>query len=68
MESYITVYPHIEGGIRKSCEERGQVDKTDNIQKLTYNHNKFATKKKTIMMCSDESDVLLSSELKCMLY
>jgi response regulator RpfG family c-di-GMP phosphodiesterase len=35
----------------------------DNIQKLTYNHNKFATKKKTIMICDDEPDVLLSFEL-----
>jgi CheY-like chemotaxis protein len=26
-------------------------------------HNKFATKKKTIMICEDEPDVLLSFEL-----
>ena len=37
----------------------------DNIQQLTYNHsnNKFATGKKTIMICEDEPDVLLSFEL-----
>jgi hypothetical protein len=34
MESYITVHPRIEGGIRKSCEERGRVDEMDNIQKF----------------------------------
>jgi CheY-like chemotaxis protein len=33
-------------------------------QKFTYNHNKFATTKKTtIMVCDDEPDVLLSFEL-----
>jgi hypothetical protein len=42
----------------------GRVDKIDDdIQKLTYNYNKFATKKKTIMICDDEPDVLLSFEL-----
>jgi hypothetical protein len=35
----------------------------DNIQKFTYNHSKFATDKKTIMICEDEPDVLLSFEL-----
>ena len=36
----------------------------NNIQKFTYNHNKFATTKKTtIMVCDDEPDVLLSFEL-----
>ena len=37
----------------------------DNIQLLTYNHsnNKFATEKKTIMICEDEPDVLLSFKL-----
>ena len=59
IESYITVHPHIECGTWKSCE----VDEMDNIQKLTYNHNKFATKKKTIMICDNEPDVLLSFEL-----
>jgi response regulator RpfG family c-di-GMP phosphodiesterase len=44
----------------KSCEEWRRVDEMDNIQKLTYNHDKFATKKKTIMICDDEPDVLLS--------
>jgi len=34
----------------------------DNIQKFT-NDNKFVTKKKTIMICEDEPDVLLSFEL-----
>ena len=34
------------------------------VQKFTYNHNKFATTKKTtIMVCDDEPDVLLSFEL-----
>ena len=31
----------------------------DNIQ----NNNKFATEKKTVMICEDEQDVLLSFEL-----
>jgi CheY-like chemotaxis protein len=31
--------------------------------KLTYNHNKFATEKKTIMICDDEPDVLLLYEI-----
>jgi len=31
----------------------------DNIQKLTYNHNKSATKKKTMMICEDEPDIRL---------
>ena len=35
----------------------------DNIQKFTYNYSKFATEKKTIMICEDEPDVLLSFEL-----
>ena len=35
----------------------------ENIQKFTYNHSKFATEKKTIMICEDEPDVLLSFEL-----
>ena len=30
---------------------------------ITYNHNKFATEKKTIIICDDEPDVLLSFEL-----
>ena len=34
----------------------------DNIQKFT-NDNKFVRKKKTIMICEDEPDVLLSFEL-----
>ena len=34
----------------------------DNIQKFT-NDNKFATEKKTVMICEDEQDVLLSFEL-----
>ena len=33
----------------------------DNIQKFT-NDNKFATEKKTVMICEDEPDVLLSFE------
>jgi CheY-like chemotaxis protein len=37
----------------------GQVDKMDNIQKITYNHNKSATKKKTMMICDDEPDMRL---------
>ena len=36
----------------------------NNIQKFTYNHNRFVTKKKTIMICEDEPDVLLSFELQ----
>jgi hypothetical protein len=32
----------------KAVKNGGQVDEMDNIQKLTYNYNKFATKKKTI--------------------
>ena len=39
------------------------VDGMDNIQKFTYNYSKFATEKKTIMICEDEPDVLLSFEL-----
>ncbi len=35
----------------------------DNIQKFTCNHGNFATEKKTIMICEDEPDVLLSFEL-----
>ena len=35
----------------------------DNIQKFTCNHRKLATEKKTIMICEDEPDVLLSFEL-----
>jgi CheY-like chemotaxis protein len=35
----------------------------DNIQKFPYNHSKSATEKKTIMICEDEPDVLLSFEL-----
>ena len=31
--------------------------------RFTYNHNKFGTIKKTIMICEDEPDVLLSFEL-----
>ena len=31
--------------------------------RFTYNHNKFVTIKKTIMICEDEPDVLLSFEL-----
>ena len=34
----------------------------DNIQKFT-NDNKFATEKKTVMICEDEPDVLLSYEI-----
>ena len=34
----------------------------DNIQKFT-NDNKFATEKKTVMICEDEPDVLLSFEI-----
>ena len=37
----------------------GGVDGMDNIQKLTYNHNKSATKKKTMMICEDEPDIRL---------
>jgi response regulator RpfG family c-di-GMP phosphodiesterase len=35
----------------------------NNIQKFTDNHNRFVTKKKTIMICDDEPDVLYSFEL-----
>ena len=35
----------------------------DNIQKFTCSQSKFATEKKTIMICEDEPDVLLSFEL-----
>jgi CheY-like chemotaxis protein len=35
----------------------------DNIQQLTYNHSNFERQKKTIMICDDEPDVLLSFEL-----
>ena len=35
----------------------------DNIQKFPYNHSKLATENKTIMICEDEPDVLLSFEL-----
>jgi CheY-like chemotaxis protein len=35
----------------------------DNIQQLTYNHSNFERKKKTIMICDDEPDMLLSFEL-----
>ena len=35
----------------------------NNVQKFIYNHNKFATEKKTIIICDDEPDVLLSFEL-----
>jgi len=38
------------------------VDEMDNIQKLVYDHNKFAIEKRTIMICEDEPDVLLSFE------
>jgi response regulator RpfG family c-di-GMP phosphodiesterase len=31
--------------------------------RLTYNHNKFSIAKKTIMICDDEPDVLLSFEI-----
>ena len=31
----------------------------DNIQQLTYNHSNNGRKKKTIMICDDERDVLL---------
>jgi response regulator RpfG family c-di-GMP phosphodiesterase len=33
-----------------------------NVQKFTYNQHKFSTEKKTIMICEDEPDVLLSFE------
>jgi CheY-like chemotaxis protein len=35
----------------------------DNIQQLTYNHSNFERQKKTIMICDDEPDVLLSFDL-----
>ena len=42
-----------------NTEKLGRVDVMDNIQ----NDNKFATKKKTIIVCEDEPDVLLSFEV-----
>jgi response regulator RpfG family c-di-GMP phosphodiesterase len=40
----------------------GRINRMDNIQQLTYNHSNFERKKKTIMICDDEPDVLLSFE------
>ena len=57
IESYITVSPHIESGTQKAVKSGG-VDEMNNIQKLTYNHNKSATKKK-MMICDDEPDMRL---------
>jgi response regulator RpfG family c-di-GMP phosphodiesterase len=34
----------------------------ENVQKFTYSQHKFSTEKKTIMICEDEPDVLLSFE------
>ena len=42
-----------------NTEKPGWVNEMDNIQ----NNNKFATEKKTVMICEDEPDVLLSFEL-----
>jgi CheY-like chemotaxis protein len=36
----------------------GRINRMDNIQQLTYNHSNFERKKKTIMICDDERDVL----------
>lgn len=49
--------PHIESGTQKAVKSGG-VDEMNNIQKLTYNHNKSATKKK-MMICDDEPDMRL---------
>jgi CheY-like chemotaxis protein len=57
-ESYITVCLYIEYRACKSYEKRGRINRMDNIQQLTYNHSNFERKKKTIMICDDERDVL----------
>jgi CheY-like chemotaxis protein len=57
-ESYITVRLYIEYRACKSYEKRGRINEMDNIQQLTYNHSNFERKKKTIMICDDERDVL----------
>jgi hypothetical protein len=61
IESYITVSPHKEYRTQKAVKSGG-ADEMDNIQKLVYDHNKFAIEKRTIMICEDEPDVLLSFE------
>jgi CheY-like chemotaxis protein len=58
IESYITVCLYIEYRACKSYEKRGRINRMDNIQQLTYNHSNFERKKKTIMICDDERDVL----------
>ena len=54
--------PHIEYRTRKAVKSWGGVDEMDNIRELVYDHNKFAIEKRTIMICEDEPDVLLSFE------
>jgi hypothetical protein len=48
IESYITVSPHIEYRTRKAVKSGGGVDEMDNIQKLVYDHNKFAIEKRML--------------------
>ncbi len=54
---------YIEYRACKSYEKRGRINEMDNIQQLTYNHSNFERKKKTIMICDDERDVLLFFKL-----
>jgi hypothetical protein len=58
-ESYTSTSIYIRYDARKSCEKRRRINEMDNIQQLTYNHSNFERKKKTIMICDDEQDVLL---------
>lgn len=44
---------------RNSCKKAAAINGMDNIQQLTYSHSNNERKKKTIMICDDERDVLL---------
>jgi hypothetical protein len=44
----------------KAVKKRERTNEMDNIQKLAYNHSNFERNKKTILICDDNQDVLLS--------
>lgn len=63
IKSYITVRPHMKSGTGKNLWREKRISEMDNIQKLEYDQSNFERKKKTMMICDDNPDMLLLSGL-----
>lgn len=53
------MHPSIESGTTEAVKKRKWINDLNNHQKLAYNHGNFGRKKKIMMICDNEPDVLL---------